>query len=115
MVCEKCKGELYWRIESATQGWWCPGCGWNVVTTYIDEIYADTTEYRLCIRNVQETDKEIIKFVAKTANVNFLIAKQMLQKKEVCILKAKAPEIKATIAKLKELNIDFNVCPMFKY
>lgn len=115
MVCEKCKGELNWRIEGATQGLWCPKCGWNVVTTYIDEIHADMTEYRLYIRNVQEIDKEKIKFVAKTANVNFIIAKQMLQKREVCILKARAPEIKAAISKLQELNIDFNVSPMFKY
>lgn len=115
MVCEKCKAELTWRIEGATQGWWCPVCGWNAVTTYIDEIHADMTEYSLCIRNVQEIDKEKLKFVAKTANVNFIIAKQMLQKREVCILKARAPKIKAAIARLQELNIDYNVSPMFKY
>lgn len=115
MICEKCKGEMNWSIEGATQGWRCPACGWNIITTYIDEINADETEYSLYIRNVQEIDKEKIKFIAKTANVNFVIAKQMLQEKEVCILKAKAPDIKVIIAKLQELNIDFNVSPMFKF
>lgn len=115
MVCEKCKGEMNWSIEGATQGWRCPVCGWNIITTYIDEINADETEYSLYIRNVQEIDKEKVKFIAKTANVNFIIAKQMLQEREVCILKAKAPEIKSIIVKLQELNIDFNVSPMFKY
>lgn len=73
------------------------------------------TEYSLCIRNVQEIDKEKIEFIAQIANVNFIIARQMLQEKEVCILKAKALEIKAAIVKLQELNIDYNVSPMFKY
>ena len=39
----------------------------------------------------------------------------MLEKKEVCILKAKAPKIKEGIDKLKELNVDFIVKPFFKY
>lgn len=56
-----------------------------------------------------------IKFVAKTANVNFVIAKQMLEKREACILKAKAPKIKPVITKLQELGIDFNVNPSFNY
>lgn len=106
---------MNWSIEGATQGWRCPACGWNIITTYVDEINVDETEYSLYIRNVQEIDKEKIKFIAKTANVNFVIAKQMLQETEVCILKAKAPDIKVIIAKLQELNIDFNVSPMFKF
>ena len=85
MICEKCKGKMNWSIEGATQGWRCPMCGWN------------------------------IKFVAKTANVNFVIAKQMLEKREACILKAKAPKIKLVITKLQELGIDFNVNPSFNY
>lgn len=115
MICEKCKEKMKWSIEGATQGWRCPVCGWNIITTYIDEINADETEYSLYIEKVTEVDAEKIKFVAKTANVNFAIAKQMLEKKETCILKAKAPKIKAVIAKLQELDIDFSVNPSFKY
>lgn len=115
MVCEKCKGNMNWSIEGSTQGWKCSVCGWNIITTYIDEINADETEYSLYIKNVPKIDKEKIKFVAKIASVNFIIAKQMLGEKELCVLKAKAPEIKAAIAKLQELNIDFNVSPLFKY
>ena len=39
--------------------------------------------------------------IAELASVNFLRAKEMLEKKEVCILKAKAPKIKEGIDKLK--------------
>lgn len=115
MICEKCKEKMNWSIEGATQGWRCPVCGWNIITTYIEEINTDETEYSLYIKKVTEIDAEKIKFVAKTANVNFVIAKQMIEKKEACILKAKAPKIKSVIAKLQELNIDFSVNPSFKY
>lgn len=106
---------MNWSIEGATQGWRCPMCGWNIITTYIEDIDRDETEYSLYIKNVTEVDAEKIKFVAKTANVNFVIAKQMLEKREVCILKAKAPKIKLVITKLQELGIDFNVNPSFNY
>lgn len=82
MICEKCKEKMNWSIEGAIQGWRCPVCGWNIVTTYIDEINTDETKYSLYIKKVIEIDAEKIKFVAKTANVNFVIAKQMLEKKK---------------------------------
>lgn len=106
---------MNWYIKGSTQGWICPACGWNIVTTRIDEIDADETEYSLYIKNVYRIDIEKIKFVAKTANVNFNMAKHMLEEKEVCILKAKASEIKSTIVELKKLNIDFSVNPLFMY
>ena len=115
MICEKCKGKMHWSVEGATQGWRCPMCGWNIITTYIEDIDSDETEYSLCIKNVTEVDEEKIKFVAKTANVNFVLAKQMLEKRETCILKAKAPKIKTVIVKLRELGIEFNVTPSFHY
>lgn len=81
MICEKCKEKMNWSIEGAAQGWRCPMCGWNIMTTYIDEINTDETEYSLYIESVIDIDTEKIKFVAKTANVNFVIAKQMLEEK----------------------------------
>ena len=113
MCCEKCKEKMNWYIKGTTQGWICPACGWNIVTTHIDEIDADETEYSLYIKNIHDYDKEKIRFIAKTANVNFIMAKHMLEEKEVCILNAKAPEIKSTIAELRKLNIDFSVNPIF--
>lgn len=116
MVCEKCMQEMIWSVEGSTQGWRCPMCGWNIITTYIDEIDADTTEYSLYIRCLSEVDTEKIKFVATIANVNFVIAKRMLEeKKEICILKGRAPKIKSAIVKLQVLNIDYDVNPSFGY
>lgn len=111
MICEKCKGKMNWSIEDNTQGWRCPECGWNIITTFIDDINADETEYSLYIKKATEVDLKKIKFVAKVANVNFVIAKQMLEKKETCILRAKAPKIKSVIGELQKLDIDFSVNP----
>ncbi|MGN0160587.1 MAG: cytidine deaminase [Lachnospiraceae bacterium] len=72
MICEKCKEKMNWSIEGATQGWRCPVCGWNIITTYIDEINSDETEYSLYIKKVSEIDAETIKFVAKTANDEYI-------------------------------------------
>lgn len=53
--------------------------------------------------------------VAKTTNVNFIMAKRMLEEKEVCILKAKASEIKSTIAELKKFYIYFSVISLLMH
>lgn len=49
---------MNWSIEGATQGWRCPMCGWNIITTYIEDIDRDETEYSLYIKNVTEVDAE---------------------------------------------------------
>ena len=48
MCCEKCKEKMNWYIKGTTQGWICPACGWNIVTTHIDEIDADETVICFC-------------------------------------------------------------------
>ncbi|MBR6537603.1 MAG: hypothetical protein IKT67_10430 [Lachnospiraceae bacterium] len=115
MICEKCMQEMIWSVDGSTQGWRCPMCGWNIITTYIDEIYVDEKEYSLYIRCASEVNTEKIKFIAKTANVNFITAKWMLEEKESCIMKARAPKIKDAIVRLQELDIDYVVCPTFNY
>ena len=65
MICEKCKGKMNWSIEGATQGWRCPMCGWNIITTYIEDIDRDETEYSLYIKNVTEVDAEKIKMASE--------------------------------------------------
>ena len=97
------------------QGWSCPICGWGILTTYIDEIYQDTTEYSLFIKKDTSIDIEKIRLVAKIAGVNYIGAKQMLVKGDVCILKAKAVEIKKVINELQVAQILFEITPPFRY
>ena len=43
------------------------------------------------------------------------MAKQMLEKEGICILKAKAVDIKKAICELENVNIPFEVTPEFNY
>lgn len=115
MVCEKCKNQMVHQCENSVQGWSCPICGWSILTTYIDEIYQDTTEYSVFIKNETCIDIEKIRLVSKIAGVNFIAAKQMLAKGDVCILKATAVEIKKVINELQIAQIPFEVTPSFRY
>ena len=115
MVCDKCYEEMNYRIEGSVQGWWCPDCGWNIITTYIEEIRCDMTEYSICIKSIGNIDIDKIRVVSKIAGVNYIAAKQILEKGNTCILKAEAEIILETISKLKYVDIPFEVTPEFNY
>lgn len=115
MLCEKCKTEMVAVCATGVQGWSCPNCGWGVLTTYVDEIYLDTTEYSIWIKNVTNINKDIIRIISKIAGVNYIVARHMLEKDSVCILKAKAIEIKKALIDLEIADIPFEVTPEFIY
>ena len=115
MQCEKCNANMVYVCEKSIQGWSCPICGWGTLTTYIDKIYQDITEYSIYIKNDINIDKNKIKVISKITGVNYIVARQMLVKGNVCILKAKAIDIKAAISELKNENIPFEVTPEFNY
>lgn len=81
MVCEKCKAAVNWFSEDFVQGWRCPDCGWSLVTTNIDRIYEDITEYSIYITNVNAVNDKMIKTVAGIAGVNFVRARNMLMER----------------------------------
>ena len=101
--------------DNSVQGWLCPICGWGVVTTYIDEIYLDKTEYSIFIKNVTNINKDKIKLISKISGVNYIVAKQMLEKDSICILKSQAIDIKKAICELENADIPFEVTPEFNY
>ena len=115
MLCEKCKTNMIQVRENSVQGWSCLVCGWGVLTTYIDKIHEDMTEYSIYIKSVANIDVDKIKVISQIAGVNYLVAKQMLEKEEVCILRAKAINIKKAICELENANIPFEVIPEFNY
>lgn len=115
MICEKCKANMNWFSEGSVQGWMCSNCGWNLMTTNIDEIYEDTVEYSIYIKNINEINNEKIKSIARITGVNFIIAKKMLMESHVCILKDKASKVKNVIQELEKSEIQFEIIPKFKY
>ena len=45
MLCKKCHTEMTVMQEDNVNGLICPKCGWNIVTTKIDDIMLDTQLY----------------------------------------------------------------------
>lgn len=115
MICEKCQSNMSWFTEDSVQGWMCLNCGWNLITTKIDMICEDITEYSIYINKVNEINKEKIKCIARTAGVNFIVARKMLMENHVCILKDKAPKVRNVIKELEKRKIPFEVIPKLKY
>ena len=115
MICEKCRTNMDRVCEKSVQGWKCPVCGWGTLTTYIDKIHQDMTEYSICTKSVGNIDKDKIKVISQIAGVNYIDAKQMLKKEGVCILKAKAIDVKRAVCALKNVNIPFEIIPEFNY
>lgn len=115
MLCEKCKAEMAAVRTTGVQGWLCPICGWEILTTYIDEIYLDQTEYSIWIKHVTNINKDIIRIISKIAGVNYIEIRNMLEKDSVCILKAKAIEIKKAVNDLESADVPYEIIPKFKY
>ena len=82
MECKICKAKMNWSIEGRNQVGCCPVCGWELVTTYTAKIDIDITEYSLYVKNVSEINFEKIKTIAKISGVNYITARQMLEKKK---------------------------------
>lgn len=101
--------------ENSIQGWNCPICGYNLITTYIDEIYEDTEEYSIFLKKPSQIDVVKIKTISIVAGVNYIEARTMLSKSNICVFKGKAPQVKATCEKLKKAEILFDIIPKFKY
>lgn len=115
MLCEKCKTNMIRVCENSVQGWSCPVCGWGTLTTYIDGMHQDMTEYSIYTKSVANIDKDKIKVISQIAGVNYTVAKKMLEKEDLCILKAKAIDIKKAISELENVNIPFEITPEFSY
>lgn len=115
MLCDKCKTNMIRVCETSAQGWSCPVCGWGTLTTYIDGMHQDMTEYSIYTKSVANIDKDKIKVISQIAGVNYIVAKKMLEKEDICILKAKAIDIKKAISELENVNIPFEITPEFSY
>lgn len=115
MLCEKCKSNMIYVQENSVQGWSCPVCGRGTLTTYIDKTHQDMTEYSIFTKSIENINKDKIKVISRIAGVNYIAAKQILEKEGICILKAKAIDIKNAMYELENVNIPFEVTPEFNY
>ena len=114
IICEKCGNEMIYFIRGSSCGTECLKCGWGLVTTYIEPIKIDETNYTLSIPTIDEPDIDHIKAISKILNVNFIKSKSLLQEGNATITD-KAIKIRDYARLLNDSSIQFTITPNFPY
>jgi hypothetical protein len=112
-ICEKCGHEMSYYMSTSECGMLCESCGWGFVTTYIEPIYLDKTEYTLCIAPIETPSIEVIRCIANTLMCNYLNAKERLTNE--IVLKNKAVTIRDLARALHKCNINYTITPDYPY
>lgn len=115
MQCEKCKSNMKYFCEGSVQGWLCPLCGEEIITTYIDPMSQDATVYRIYIRSTAEINSLKIKLISQLSGVNYITARNILVEGDACVFEARAREIKNAATMLDDANISFVIVPEYNY
>ncbi len=93
VVCEKCGSLMEARQEGSTQGLYCTGCDWSVVTTHIPEIRIDATEYEVRVSRGDYRNEQHVKAVSKVSNTNFLASRKLLQDTQPLVFRGEAVDV----------------------
>ena len=65
MLCKKCHTEMTVMQEDNVSGLICPKCGWNIITTKIDDIMLDTQLYQLFVLKNEHINRNQIRILSK--------------------------------------------------
>ena len=95
--------------EDNVNGLICPKCGWNIVTTKIDDIMLDTQLYQLYILKNEHINRNQIRILSKISGMNIVTRNKTL------LISDRAFKIKAIKEMLEKEKIQFEVVPEFKY
>lgn len=115
MICPECKSATVSKIEGDTLLIECPECGWLIVSSCIDPIYEDTTEYEILIGANNQTTKDLLKVVTSIAGSNFISAKKIIESPGTILIKGQAPQIKEAAINLLKAKMNFDIVPNFPY
>lgn len=113
--CEACGGEVEFRREGSTQGYYCKRCGWAVVTTYIPPIELDETKYQVRIADANYQDEKQVKAVSSVSGLNFLQARKLLQQKNPVVFEGEAPKVLKARDALIMAGLHCDISPPFSY
>lgn len=113
--CEVCGGDLVFRREGGTQGYFCKSCDWAVVTTYIPDIQLDETLYEVFVIGGDYQNGQQVKAVAAVSGLNFLAARQLLKIQRSMVFKGKAVKVKEIRGILADAGLSFEIFPEFPY
>lgn len=112
--CEKCGAEIKPIHETLPIGMECPECGWGWVSTYIEPILSDSTNYHMVLVS-SDNSLNSIKTVSEVANCNYIEAKKLINNAPVEVFHGQAVEVRAIKEKLEVASIDFKIEPEFSY
>lgn len=113
--CGNCGGDLEYRQEGSCQGMFCQDCTWSVVATYFPEYITDETVYCIFVTGTPFQDLNKIRVISNVAGMNYLEARQLLQKKKIKIFAGRASEIMEIREKLIKAGVSYEIDPEFKY
>ena len=69
MLCKKCHTEMTVMQEDNVSGLICPKCGWNIITTEIDDIMLDTQLYQLFVLKNEHINRNQIRILSKISGM----------------------------------------------
>ena len=115
IICEKCGAEMLSIDQDNPVGMSCPNCGWGWATTYIEPIIEDPTIYKIILNESNSISTDNIKTVSEISNVNFIEAKQIIEKAPYTILTGNALQIRDTLKILSSTDLDYTITPDFPY
>ena len=113
-ICEKCGAEMKPIHETLSIGMECPECGWGWVSTYIEPILSDKTDYHVILVS-SDNSLTVIRTISEVANCNYIEAKKLINNTPVEVFHGQAVEVKAIREKLEAASIDFKIEPEFPY
>lgn len=115
MTCEKCFAKMNRIRELSVQGWLCPNCGWNILTTFLDDIFTDVTEYTVDLKVDEKIDLDKVRVVSKVSGISYALAREYLKDGKACIFHGKAVDVQKVVSDLLKCEVLFEVTPPFEY
>ena len=115
MTCENCKIEMVEFSEGSTIGIKCPTCGYSIVTTNIDQIYEDTQDYKVVLKNCNLDDIDSLRIVSKILSCNFIETKKLLANLPTLVFEGKATDVKLIKEMLDNISADYEITPNYNY
>ena len=113
--CEQCGGALEFRKNGSVQGYFCKGCDWALVTTFIPDIQLDETQYTIAVSGGDYHNELHIKAVADASQINFLSARKLLQQVNPEVFKGEATKVIKVRESLSSAGLICNINPPFSY
>ena len=112
--CDKCGTEMRPLKEGYTVGMTCPRCGWGWVTTQMEAIDSDTSQYTLKIVPSPSKNLDAIRAISGICACNFIEARAILEKGyEFPPMNAR--ETRKTAGILSEAGVGYRITPEFPY